>query len=199
MLWEQATYYSCTDKIGSSSFITDANGEAYQFLQYLPFGESFISQRLDDWQARYTFSAKEKDEATGYHYFGARYYASEVSVWLSVDPMSDKYPHLSPYMYAEGNPVMLIDPWGLSTTEFINKKTNEKINIDDGSNETVIISDQKDWEKLKKVQKNYNDKDIINLKSSTHTADEISKTQKGGLMIFGNIKRRIKTLIKGIQ
>ncbi|MFW5983313.1 MAG: RHS repeat domain-containing protein [bacterium] len=113
MLWEQATYYSCADRTGSSSFITDANGEAYQFLQYLPFGESFISQRLDEWQARYTFSAKEKDEATGYHYFGARYYDSETSVWLSVDPLADRFPDLSPYAYVYNNPLNYNDAWGL--------------------------------------------------------------------------------------
>ena len=40
----------------------------------------------------HTFSAKEKDTETGYHYFGSRYYSSDLSIWLSVDPMSDKYP-----------------------------------------------------------------------------------------------------------
>ncbi|MFW6222942.1 MAG: hypothetical protein ACOC3T_04955 [Bacteroidota bacterium] len=58
---EDQLYFYHPDHLGSSSFITDADGEPYQFLQYLPFGESFISQRLDEWQARYTFSAKEKD------------------------------------------------------------------------------------------------------------------------------------------
>ena len=47
----------------------------------------------------YTFSAKEKDAETGLTYFGARYYSSDLSVWLSVDPMSGKYPSLSPYVY----------------------------------------------------------------------------------------------------
>ena len=29
----------------------------------------------------------------------ARYYNSDLSIWLSVDPMSDKYPGVSPYTY----------------------------------------------------------------------------------------------------
>ncbi|NMB81066.1 MAG: RHS repeat-associated core domain-containing protein [Ignavibacteria bacterium] len=62
--------------------------------------------------SRYKFTAKERDEETGYDYFGARYYTSDESIWLSVDPMSDKYPSLSPYMYCAGNPVRLIDPDG---------------------------------------------------------------------------------------
>ena len=60
----------------------------------------------------YTFSAKEKDSETGLSYFGSRYYSSDLSVWLSVDPMSDKYPSLSPYTYCADNPVRLVDPNG---------------------------------------------------------------------------------------
>ncbi len=60
----------------------------------------------------YTFSAKEKDSETGLSYFGSRYYSSDLSVWLSVDPMSDKYPSLSPYTYCADNPVKLTDPDG---------------------------------------------------------------------------------------
>ena len=45
-------------------------------------------------------TGKEKDEESGYHYFGARYYDSEaLNVWLSVDPMADKYLSISPYAY----------------------------------------------------------------------------------------------------
>ena len=60
----------------------------------------------------HTFSAKEKDTETGYSYFGSRYYSSDLSIWLSVDPMSDKYPSLSPYTYCANNPIKLVDPNG---------------------------------------------------------------------------------------
>ena len=60
----------------------------------------------------FTFSAKEKDPETGYSYFGSRYYSSDLSVWLSVDPQSDKYASLSPYVYCVDNPVKLVDPDG---------------------------------------------------------------------------------------
>ena len=50
----------------------------------------------------------------------ARYYPSaplrnrnsDLSIWLSVDPMSDKYPNLSPYVYCADNPVRLVDEDG---------------------------------------------------------------------------------------
>ena len=60
----------------------------------------------------YTFSAKERDLETGLYYFGSRYYSSDLSIWLSVDPMSDKYASLSPYVYCANNPVKLEDPNG---------------------------------------------------------------------------------------
>ena len=60
----------------------------------------------------HTFSAKEKDSETGISYFGSRYYSSDLSIWLSVDPMSDKYPSLSPYVYCANNPIKLVDPNG---------------------------------------------------------------------------------------
>jgi len=60
----------------------------------------------------FTFSAKERDSETGYSYFGSRYYSSDLSIWLSVDPMAHKYPSLSPYVYCANNPVKLVDPNG---------------------------------------------------------------------------------------
>ena len=82
-------------------------------------------QRNSTWNTPYTFSGKEKDVETGYGYFGARYYDSGLSIWLSVDPMSDKYPSMSPYNYCANNPVMLVDPDGRTIyhpgSEFMNR------------------------------------------------------------------------------
>ena len=50
---------------------------------------------------------------TGFSYFGARYYDSDILTgWLSVDPMADKYPGLSPYAYCAWNPIRVVDPNG---------------------------------------------------------------------------------------
>ncbi len=58
-------------------------------------------------------TGKERDEETGYSYFGARYMDHELmTMWLSVDPMADKYPSISPYAYCNWNPVKLVDPDG---------------------------------------------------------------------------------------
>ena len=63
--------------------------------------------------SRPTSTGKERDEETGFGYFGARYMDHELmTMWLSVDPLSDKYPSISPYAYCAWNPVKLVDPDG---------------------------------------------------------------------------------------
>ena len=60
------------------------------------------------------FTGKERDEETGYGYFGARYMDHELmTMWLSVDPMTDKYPSTSPYAFYIWNPLRLVDPNGM--------------------------------------------------------------------------------------
>ncbi len=64
-------------------------------------------------------NGKEKDYESGFHYYGARYYWGELLAgWLSVDPMADKYPSMSPYNYCAWNPVMLTDPDGRDTSYY---------------------------------------------------------------------------------
>ena len=63
-------------------------------------------------------TGKERDEETGYGYFGARYMDHELTaMWLSVDPMADKYPGISPYAYCAWNPVKLVDPDGMECVD----------------------------------------------------------------------------------
>jgi RHS repeat-associated protein len=111
--YEPDCYWYHPDHLGSSSWITYTDGSSVQHLHYLPWGEDFVNQRSTSWNAMYTFSAKEKDTETGYSYFGARYYSSYLSIWLSVDPMSDKYASTSPYAYCRNNPIILYDPNGM--------------------------------------------------------------------------------------
>ena len=74
-----------------------------------------------------SFTGKERDSETGLSYFGARYYDSDVlTSWLSVDPMADKYPSLSPYAYCGWNPVRLVDPDGRDARIFIEKNEDGK-------------------------------------------------------------------------
>ncbi|MDR1847350.1 MAG: hypothetical protein LBR17_04450 [Bacteroidales bacterium] len=119
-------FYYLTDHLGSSSYIVNDQAQITQTLAYMPWGEDFvnINSSTPDELIPFRFNGKEKDEETGFNYFGARYYYDWLSIWLSVDPMADKYPHISNYSYCSNNPVMRIDPDGRDEWE-LNTKTGE--------------------------------------------------------------------------
>ncbi|HOU82770.1 MAG TPA: RHS repeat-associated core domain-containing protein, partial [Bacteroidales bacterium] len=85
------------------------------------------------------YTAKELDNETSYTYFGARYYDSELSGWLSVDPMSDKYPSLSPYCYTADNPVVLVDPNGMDWYDFTDENGNYYQLWREGNAATIVV------------------------------------------------------------
>ena len=58
-------------------------------------------------------TGKERDEETGYGYFGARYMDFDLlTSFLSVDRYASKYPSISPYAYCAWNPIRLTDLTG---------------------------------------------------------------------------------------
>ena len=129
--YEKMQFYYHPDHLGSSSYITNLDGEVVQHIEYVPFGEVFIEERNSVWNTPYLFNAKEFDEETGLYYYGARYYEPRLSLWISVDPISNYDPrnnenyldgehnlgvyntfNLAPYGYCYQNPIRLIDPNG---------------------------------------------------------------------------------------
>ena len=106
-------HYYHSDHLGSASWITNGSGTPVQHLQYMPYGEPFVNERSSSYNERFTFTGKERDSETGYSYFGARFYDSDLMTgWLSVDPMADSIPYASPYIYCLDNPIKLKDPNG---------------------------------------------------------------------------------------
>ena len=76
--------------------------------------------------------------------------------WLSVDPMADKYPSLSPYAYCGWNPIRLVDPDGRMIGDYytLNGKFLKSDNTGDGKiyvvkpkNEMSILRGNFDVEK----------------------------------------------------
>ena len=118
---EKLQFYYHSDHLGSTSLITDLEGEVAQHVQYTPWGEVFIEERNNQWNTPFLFNAKELDEETGLYYFGMRYYNPRESIWLSVDPLAEKKPHVSSYAYCLNNPVRFIDPDGMDEWEINNK------------------------------------------------------------------------------
>jgi RHS repeat-associated protein len=115
---EKFIFYYHPDHLGSSSYISDANGEVTQHLEYFAFGETFLEEHSNTDSTPYLFNGKELDEETGLYYFSARYYQPREQVWASVDEMAEKYPNYSPYAYCANNPIRLVDPDGKEPTPY---------------------------------------------------------------------------------
>ena len=113
--YEKMQFYYHPDHLGSSSYITNLDGEVVQHIEYVPFGEVFAEERNNTWNTPYLFNAKEFDEETGLYYYGARYYEPRLSLWISCDPKEEDYPMLTTYCYVNNNPVIFIDPHGLDS------------------------------------------------------------------------------------
>ena len=92
--------------------LTDADGNIAQHVEYIPYGEVFVEERNSQFSTNFLFNAKELDNETGLYYYGARYLDPTGAMWLSVDPMWEKYIDANPYNYCHGNPVTMIDPDG---------------------------------------------------------------------------------------
>ena len=110
--YEKMQFYYHPDHLGSSSYITNLEGEVVQHIEYVPFGEVFVEERNNIWNTPYLFNAKEFDEETGLYYYGARYYDPRVSLWISTDPQQENDVNISTYTYCGNNPVLFTDPDG---------------------------------------------------------------------------------------
>ena len=80
-----------------------------------------------DYKTPYKFTGKELDEETGLYYYGARYYDPSIGLFMSVDPLADKYPGWNPYNYTLNNPVRFIDPDGRFSLDPISAKNNPEL------------------------------------------------------------------------
>jgi len=96
---DSGVYYYHSDRIGSTSAMTDSEGEVIEEQVNLPFGQ------LVSGSERYGFTGKELDE-TGLNYFGARYYNPTTGRFLTFDSFGGQY------IYAGNNPLRLVDPDG---------------------------------------------------------------------------------------
>jgi len=116
---ELQQFYYHPDHLGSSSYISNLDGEVVQHIEYVPFGEVFLEEKNAKWNTPYLFTSKELDKETGMYYFGARYQDPKLGIFISVDPLAEKYKGVSSYAYALNNPVKFIDPDGRSPFDWI--------------------------------------------------------------------------------
>jgi RHS repeat-associated protein len=67
-------------------------------------------------------SAKTQKNGSSLYYYGARYYASWIARFVSVDPLQHEYPYYTPYQYAGNKPIIAIDLDGLESKNVIQEE-----------------------------------------------------------------------------
>jgi RHS repeat-associated protein len=84
-------WYFHPDHLGSTSMVSNENGQLAEHIHYFPYGEVWVNENPNSAPVPYLFSAKELDPETGFYDFGARYLDPRFSKWMSADPALSKY------------------------------------------------------------------------------------------------------------
>jgi RHS repeat-associated protein len=92
--------------------VTDASNTLIAAYDYDAWGYAFPERVWSEESAKYKFTGKERDNESGYDYFGARYYDSRIGRWGATDPLFEKHINYTPYNYVLDNQLRLIDPDG---------------------------------------------------------------------------------------
>ena len=109
---KEETFFYHSDHLGSTSYITDEHANITQYDAYLPYGELLVDEHSSSEDLPYKFNGKQFDEETGLYYYGARYMNPITSLWYGVDPLFEKYPTESSFIYCLDNPIILFDKKG---------------------------------------------------------------------------------------
>ena len=114
---EAAVKYQLGDHLGSSSVViggqTVGGNTFINREEYFPYGETSFGSFG---RKRYRFTGKERDEESGLYYYGARYYAPEMTRWVTCDKVrSGTGAHL--YRFALNSPMRYLDLRGAQETE----------------------------------------------------------------------------------
>jgi RHS repeat-associated protein len=117
------TQFYHSNHLGSSSVITDGNGDRKEKIEYFPFGEYRAVGNTNGTydfdptfpDVYYTFTGQEDDDDLGFYNYGARLYDPVLGRFISPDSIvqaPDDPQTLNRYSYARNNPLIYTDPSG---------------------------------------------------------------------------------------
>ena len=107
-------YFLC-DHEGSVRVVADMWGRAEQINHYYPYGLTFADAGKAPDHQPFKFGGKELDAMYGLnlHDFHARLQIPDLGRFDRPDPLCEKTPHLSPYLFCANDPVNNTDPTGM--------------------------------------------------------------------------------------
>ena len=135
--------------IGSTTAITDADGDLFYRIAYGTYGEltgiydadgqKMAGEAADQRSIRETLQAEKlrflyngrygvETGANGLYYMRARYYNPQIKRFINrdiIDGSITDSQSLNKYSYVQGNPVNLIDPFGLCAQDYFSRAGHE--------------------------------------------------------------------------
>ncbi len=160
-------HYYLQDHLGNNRVVVKQDGTIEQVNHYYPFGGLFGESTDGDVQ-RFKYNGKELERMHGldWYDYGARHLDAALGRWSTIDPMAEKYYHLSPYNYCGNNPVKFVDPTGCIIGDFydINGRKIGTDGIEDGANYLVLNREEVNF--IKKLDKGGGNTLLDNLSSA---------------------------------
>ena len=124
-------HYYCRDHLGDNRVVVSEDGEIEQVTHYYPYGGLFGDVNTEPGLQPYKFGGKEFQHTHGLDLYDfllhevtqarddfllhevtqargdyiARQYDPATGLFTTMDPLCEKYYHISPYAYSAGNPV----------------------------------------------------------------------------------------------
>lgn len=139
------TFY-LKDHLGNIRVTIDEDGSVVTADDYYPFGLQMPGRSYNVAFSgnQYKFGSKEWDDENNlnWYHFDARRYDPEIARWMVVDPLTHKYPSLSPYVYVLNNPINAYDPDGQDVA-ILNDPSGA---FRQGHNAILVGNDDDGWE-----------------------------------------------------
>jgi RHS repeat-associated protein len=112
--------YTLTDHLGNNRVTFDMVSGKVGEDDYYPFGLN--AHRLQNAGNKYLYNKKELQEELGQYDYGARFYDPVIARWNVVDPKAETSRRFSSYVYGDDNPIRMIDPDGMESTDWYTDK-----------------------------------------------------------------------------
>ena len=109
---DSTCHYHIADYQGNIRAVVASDGTLEEADNYYPYGGLLGAATAGVQPLKY--GAKELDRENGLDLYDsrARWYDPLLGRTTTQDPLAEKYPHLSPYLWCAGNPIKLIDKDG---------------------------------------------------------------------------------------
>ena len=106
-------YFYIKDYQGNVRVVLDQRNHPVELNAYYPYGMLMAATPSDSKQP-HKYGAKELDRENALDLYDsqARWYAPQTGRTPTMDPLAEKYPHLSPYLWCAANPNRYRDPDG---------------------------------------------------------------------------------------